>query len=448
MVRLEVHGNVPEELTMRCLCLSLLWLLPGVCPGQIPGPLGSAIAVKQGNAEFEELVARYTVLQEEFYADQPRSGDDRQKRFLELHPVNTMVGDFLALERQSRGSRIGFSCLYHLVVSGVSTPDANSPVTKGKVAALQILGRHYRDHPDIDLTFRNLFRGARIVESKKFLRDLIRASPHSHVRANAMFELANHLALEANLPAICEAHLAVIDPADPETLLQRDYFARMIESLHDVSVDQNRAEARALVERIRREHPNALVTPRANVRTPVLVEVKRGEYDSILKAHRDRLVDRLPSVHFELHHSIGQQAPQIGGDDATGKPMRLADFHGKVVVVMFSFKGCGPCEAMYPDNRRLLEELTGEPFAFVGVHRDESIDTVHEALRSGVVTWRVWWDGRDKRISRRWNIRGWPSTFVLDQRGVIRFRDLRGKELANAVRHLLNQETESSQSHR
>ncbi len=76
-------------------------------------------------------------------------------------------------------------------------------------------------------------------------------------------------------------------------------------------------------------------------------------------------------------------------------------------------------------------------FVFVGVQGDETIDTVHESLESNTITWRVWWDGEDKRISTQWNIRGWPSTFVLDQRGVIRHRDLRGKELANAVRSLL-----------
>lgn len=124
------------------------------------------------------------------------------------------------------------------------------------------------------------------------------------------------------------------------------------------------------------------------------------------------------------------------------EPMRLADFHGKVVVVMFSFKGCGPCEEMYPDNRQLIEELSEESFVFIGVQRDETIDTVLESLESKAITWRVWWDGEDKQISTQWNSRAWPSTFVLDQRGVIRFRNLRGKELATAVRSLLKKEAE------
>ncbi len=64
---------------------------------------------------------------------------------------------------------------------------------------------------------------------------------------------------------------------------------------------------------------------------------------------------------------------------------------------MFSFKGCRPCEAMYPDNRQLIEELSGEPFVFVGVQGDETIDTVHESLESKTITWRVWWDGEGNK---------------------------------------------------
>jgi peroxiredoxin len=161
-----------------------------------------------------------------------------------------------------------------------------------------------------------------------------------------------------------------------------------------------------------------------------------------LKSKRERIVDRIPAIQFELNHSIGQKAPPIEGDDARGKRMSLAEFRGKVVVVMFSFKGCGPCEAMYPENRQLIKELAGEPFVFVGVQGDETIDTVRESLESKEIIWRVWWDGENKRILTQWNIRGWPSTFVLDHRGVIRYRDLRGKELSNAVRSLLKKETE------
>jgi len=236
--------------------------------------------------------------------------------------------------------------------------------------------------------------------------------------------------------------LAVIDRADPESEALLKNLEKFTASLHDVPIALNRAEARLLVEQIRNEYADELVSPRADHRTPVIINVERSSFDKTSETKRERIVDRLTEVQFELNHAIGQQAPSIDGTDATGKPMRLADFHGKVVVVMFSYKGCGACEAMYPDNRQLIEDLAGEPFAFLGVQGDEAIETVHESLESGTLTWRVWWNGEDRRISTKWNIKGWPSTFVLDKNGIIRFRDLRGKQLANAVRSLLKREAE------
>jgi peroxiredoxin len=354
-----------------------------------------------------------------------------------------MVTDFLTLEQQSRGTDVGFSCLYHLVSAAAGVVDSpDLPVTRGKVAALKLLGKYYHDYPDVDTTFRNLFSGTRVPESKMFLRNLITSSRHGYVRANAMHELANYLALEANLPATYESQLAVLDRQDEENEARINFLESLIASLKDVTIDRNRAEANKLIDQIVKGCQDELVPPLVAVRGPGLVSVKRGELDDVLKSKRERIVDRLPAIQFELNHSIGQKAPPIDGKDARGKPMSLAGFHGKIVVVMFSYKGCQPCEAMYPDNRQLIDELSEEPFVFIGVQRDETIDTVLESLESKAITWRVWWDGENKRISTPWNIRGWPSTFVLDQRGVIRFRDLRGKELSNAVRSLLKKEAE------
>jgi len=428
---------------MRPLILSLLIVLPlQVCFSQDASPDASTKVSTDANARFEDLVRRYKTLQEQFDAHEPKEGEAGLKRFLESHPMNTMMSDFLSLEKQSRGSQIGFSCLYHLVLVAGGVGDADTPVTKGKIAALKVLGQHYHDYPDVDTTFWYLFSGARVYESKTFLRDLITSTRNGYVRANAMYELANYLALEANLPDMCESKLAVMDQANPENEAGIKHLESFAAGLKDVAIERNRAEALTLIEQLRGDYANELVPPRADVQSPVVVDVARSEFDDILKTKRVRIADRLPAIHFELNHFIGQKAPLIDGKDSRGEPMNLADFRGKVVVVMFSFKGCGPCEAMYPDNRQLIETLSAEHFVFVGVQGDETIDTVHESLESKTITWRVWWDGDDKRISTRWNIRGWPATFVLDRFGIIRFRNLRGKELGNAVDSLLKKDAE------
>lgn len=418
--------------TQISLCFSL-------CCGQDVAPKQPFAASNEAIVRFKELTAKHNSQLDQYFASRPANDQDSRRWLIEHHPFHTMVDDFLALEQDARGTDVGFSCLFHLVNAGASISDGDLPAAKGKAAALVLLGEHYHSYPDVDTTFSRLFFGNGRTESKLFLRTLIDHSSREDVRANAMYMLANHLAYEANLPAIYDSLLTVVDRTDPAHEPQVKFLEAGKEDLKTVSVEQNRLESLALVQEIEREYAEILMPPKANGLTPAIITVTRGEIDGITQSRRARIVDQLAAIQFELRYGIGRSAPPIEGRDATGKSMHLADFQGNVVVLMFSFKGCGPCEAMYPDNRRLIKKLAAEPFVFVGVQRDDTIDTVLESLESGAITWRVWWEGEDRRISTQWNIKGWPTIFVLDRDGVIRYQDVIGKDLERAVRTLLDE---------
>ena len=42
-------------------------------------------------------------------------------------------------------------------------------------------------------------------------------------------------------------------------------------------------------------------------------------------------------------------------------------------------------------------------------------------------------------LETRWNVHGWPTIYVLDAKGVIRYRDVRGEEMDKAVDELLRE---------
>lgn len=136
--------------------------------------------------------------------------------------------------------------------------------------------------------------------------------------------------------------------------------------------------------------------------------------------------------------AIGQVAPEIRGVDAEGVPFGLGDYRGKVVVLTFSGNWCGPCVGMYPQERDLLERHKAEPFAIVSVDTDKEKEALLRSIRDGQVTWRCWWDGgTDGPITTAWGISSFPSIFVLDREGVIRFKDVREEALDRAVQSLL-----------
>ena len=137
---------------------------------------------------------------------------------------------------------------------------------------------------------------------------------------------------------------------------------------------------------------------------------------------------------------VGKIAPEIEGTDHEGKGFKLSEFRGKVVVVTFSGNWCGPCRGMYPQERELLQKLKDKAFSMVSVNTDDDVASLKKSVISGDITWRCWWDGgTDGPITTRWGISAFPSIFVLDPSGVIRFKDVRGEDLDRAVATLLSE---------
>jgi hypothetical protein len=97
---------------------------------------------------------------------------------------------------------------------------------------------------------------------------------------------------------------------------------------------------------------------------------------------------------------------------------------------------------MYPHERSLVKKLADKPFALIGVNSDTDKEKLRKRMEEEQITWRSFWNGpkgTDGPISKAWNVRGWPTIYVLDHKGVIRFKDVRDKELDAAVDELLKE---------
>jgi len=95
---------------------------------------------------------------------------------------------------------------------------------------------------------------------------------------------------------------------------------------------------------------------------------------------------------------------------------------------------------MFPHERSLVERLKDKPFALLGVNSDKDKDVYFAGVRDNGITWRSFWNGPKGTtgpISTKWGVRGWPTIYVLDAKGVIRARNVRGEAMDKAVDELL-----------
>jgi S1-C subfamily serine protease/peroxiredoxin len=167
-----------------------------------------------------------------------------------------------------------------------------------------------------------------------------------------------------------------------------------------------------------------------------LLEQIRGKYGDI--EWQDGLLrDLLEPLVFALKHlQVGRTPPDIIGKDVNGAEIKLSDFRGKVVVLDFWVDWCPYCREMYPLERQLVKRCKDKPVVVVGVNCDEPA-RLRQLTDDGTVTWRNWSDGPHGPIHQTWQITAFPTVYVLDHAGVIRYRDVRGSSVDEAVDALL-----------
>ena len=179
------------------------------------------------------------------------------------------------------------------------------------------------------------------------------------------------------------------------------------------------------------------------VRDGMLVSLKelKEKYSDVVAQGNRKVKDVIDGPIFELEHlQVGSIAPDIVGKDFDGIEFRLSDYRGKVVMLDFWGQWCPPCRDMFPHERELIEELVGKPFVLIGVNSDRRLETAVKATKQQNLVWRNFWcgpQGRTGPIAKKWNVSAWPTVYLIDGEGVIRYKEVLGRDIDKGIEALL-----------
>jgi peroxiredoxin len=133
--------------------------------------------------------------------------------------------------------------------------------------------------------------------------------------------------------------------------------------------------------------------------------------------------------------AIGTKFPDFQEKDITGKPMSIANYKGKVVLVDFWATWCGPCVMELPNVLATYQKHHAKGFEIVGISLDQMEQKLTDFTKAQNMPWQQFFDGRawQNKLAQKYGVNSIPATYLLDGEGKIIGKDLRGEDLEKAV---------------
>jgi peroxiredoxin len=136
---------------------------------------------------------------------------------------------------------------------------------------------------------------------------------------------------------------------------------------------------------------------------------------------------------------VNKQAPDLSLPDANGKVISLESFKGKYVLVDFWASWCSPCRMENPNVVKAYNEFKDKNFAILGVSLDKEKDPWQQAILADKLAWTQvsdlkYWNSKAVEVFK---FEGIPFNILIDPQGKIIAQELRGADLENKLKEVL-----------
>lgn len=152
-------------------------------------------------------------------------------------------------------------------------------------------------------------------------------------------------------------------------------------------------------------------------------------------------------INQRLLPKIGDPAPDFVAYDVFGSPVRLSDFRGRPVWLMFWGSWCPPCRAEFPDIVRAYDRVAAEGVRMLAVSlREPTIDAASYAAENGA-RFLVLTDPDESATGAAYPIMNFPTHIFIDPDGIVRaisLEDLSEEQAVAQTRTILKDSSPSS----
>lgn len=143
--------------------------------------------------------------------------------------------------------------------------------------------------------------------------------------------------------------------------------------------------------------------------------------------------EKLPA---RVELSPGNAAPEISFTDLDGRPHRLSDFRGRVVLLDFWGLWCAPCVAEAPKLAAFHQKMRDKGFEVVSFDNGDTVENLRKFIGRTQMNWTH--AQVDDALRKLYRIDRYPTYFLLDKDGKIISNSLRpGADLYKKVEELL-----------
>jgi len=255
--------------------------------------------------------------------------------------------------------------------------------------------------------FPNLYRGTPVAGEDPELMEIVAATNMPLMIMQPALG-SNRTRLPSLLKTLHAAGSSAYSWLVPEV---RDYYLLQTEKPRSESLQAMAGKVPAAVEQAIRETPDQLLA------AADLLDASKKPAKPLAMREAGQ---KASAPAYGLIERPRQVAPNFSLTDAYGKSENLSQSQGRITLVNFWATWCPPCVHEIPSMNRLAAAYDKKDFGIVSINFKEDPEHVLAFLKRVDVDFPVLLD-RDGAVSGRWRVFAFPSTFLLDRNGQIRY---------------------------